>query len=214
LAASVLLIAIIAFNGNADINNSALAHNEGVNTEKEAVEEISKLEREEVDEEKNFTKNDLEPIVEVLEKEIEIAILNEVEEKSEAFENNLTTTDFMHDAQPIESEEADLSIPADLDYRRNDDNLNESEESFKKGVLKGKEKVAMPDHKLVISATAPATLEVVEGISMSDDEGYFEDDVNVAAGALLTGNNSIDLPVNSRTLAEDSDLIGILYTAM
>ena len=47
---------------------------------------------------------------------------------------------------------------------------------------------------------------------MSDDEGYFSDDVS--AGATVTGNNSIDLPVNSRSLAEDADLIGILYTAM
>ncbi len=119
----------------------------------------------------------------------------------------------MYDAQPIESVEADLSIAADLDYRRNDNNLNASEESFKKGVLKDKEKVAISDDKLVISATSTATTEVVEEFSMSDDEGYFSDDVSVA-GAIVTGNNSIDLPVNTRTLAEDSDLIGILYTAM
>ena len=118
----------------------------------------------------------------------------------------------MYDAQPIESVEADLSIAADLDYRRNDNNLNASEESFKKGVLKDKEKVAISDDKLVISATTPATTEVVEEFSISDDEGYFSDDVS--AGAIVTGNNSIDLPVNTRTLAEDSDLIGILYTAM
>ena len=214
LAASVLLIVTIAFNGNADVNNSILAQNNVVKTEDKVVEELGKLEREEVDEEKNFTKNDLEPILEVLEKEIEVSFLNEVEieEKPEAFENNLTTTDFMYDAQPIESVDADLSIAADLDYRRNDNNLNASEESFKKGVLKGKEKVAIPGDKLVISATTPATLEVVEEFSMSDDEGYFSDDVS--ASAVVTRNNSIDLPVNSRSLAEDSDLIGILYTAM
>jgi len=214
LAASVLLIVTIAFNGNTDINNSTLAQNEGVKTAEEAVEEVSKLEREEVAEEKNLQEKDLEPTKEVLEKDLEVATLNEVEieEKSETVENNLTTTDSMYDAQPAESAEADLSIAADLDYRRNDNNLNASEESFKKGVLKDKEKVAISDDKLVISATTPATTEVVEEFSMSDDEGYFSDDVS--AGAIVTGNNSIDLPVNSRSLAEDSDLIGILYTAM
>jgi len=212
LAASVLLIVTIAFNGNTDINNSTLAQNEGVKTAEEAVEEHSKLEREEVAEEKNLLEKDLEPTTEVIEKEI--AILNEVEieEKPESVQNKGITADFMYDAQPIESVEADLSIAADLDYRRNDTNLNASEESFKKGVLKDKEKVAKSDDKLVISATAPATMEAVEEFSISDDEGYFSDDVS--AGAIVTGNNSIDLPVNTRTLAEDSDLIGILYTAM
>ena len=214
LAASVLLIVTIAFNGNTDINNSTLAQNESVKTEEEAVEEVSKLEREEVAEEKNLLEKDLEPTKEVLEKDLEVATLNEVEieEKSETVENKGITKDFMYDAQPIESVEADLSIAADLDYRRNDNNLNASEESFKKGVLKDKEKVAISDDKLVISATTPATTEVVEEFSISDDEGYFSDDVS--AGAIVTGNNSIDLPVNTRTLAEDSDLIGILYTAM
>jgi len=214
LAASVLLIVTIAFNGNTDINNSTLAQNESVKTAEEAVEEVSKFEREEVAEEKNLLEKDLEPTTEVLEKEMEVATLNEVEieEKSETVENKGITKDFMYDAQPIESVEADLSIAADVDYRRNDNNLNASEESFKKGVLKDKEKVAISDDKLVISATTPATVEVVEEFSMSDDEGYFSDDVS--AGATVTGNNSIDLPVNSRSLAEDSDLIGILYTAM
>ena len=214
LAASVLLIVTIAFNGNTDINNSTLAQNEGVKTAEEAVEEVSKLEREEVAEEKNLQEKDLEPTKEVLEKDLEVATLNEVEieEKSETVENKGITKDFMYDAQPAESAEADLSIAADLDYRRNDNNLNASEESFKKGVLKDKEKVAISDDKLVISATTPATTEVVEEFSISDDEGYFSDDVS--AGAIVTGNNSIDLPVNSRSLAEDSDLIGILYTAM
>lgn len=214
LAASVLLIVTIAFNANDDINNSTLAQNNVGKTEDKVVEELGKLEREEVDEEKNFTKNDLEPILEVLEKEMEVAILNEVEieENPGTVENNLTIMDFVYDAQPVESAEADLSIAGDLDYRRDDNNLNASEESFKKGVLKDKEKVAIPDDKLVISATAPAILEVVEEFSMSDDEGYFSDDVS--AGAIVTRNNSIDLPLNSRTLAEDADLIGILYTVM
>ena len=160
LAASVLLIVTIAFNGNTDINNSTLAQNEGVKTAEEAVEEVSKLEREEVAEEKNLQEKDLEPTTEVLEKDMEVATLNEVEieEKSETVENKGTTTDFMYDAQPIESVEADLSIAADLDYRRNDNNLNASEESFKKGVLKDKEKVAISDDKLVISATTPLLL--------------------------------------------------------
>jgi hypothetical protein len=214
LAASVLLIVTISFNGNADINNSTLAQNEGVKTEEETVQKVSKLEREEVAEEMNLQENDLEPTVEVLEKEIEVAPLNEIviEEKPETVENNLTTTDFMYDAQPIESVATDLSIAADLDYRRNDNNLNESEESLKNGISKDKEKVAILDDKLVISANTPATVEVVEEFSMSDDEGYFSDDVS--AGAIVTGNNSMDLPVNSRSLAEDADLIGILYTAM
>ena len=187
LAASVLLIVTIAFNGNTDINNSTLAQNEGIKTSEEAVEEVSKLEREEVAEEKNLQEKDIEPTTEVLEKDMEVATLNEVEieEKSETVENKGTTTDFMYDAQPIESVEADLSIAADLDYRRNDNNLNASEESFKKGVLKDKEKVAISDDKLVISATTPATTEVVEEFSMSDDEGYFSDDVSsVSAGAV------------------------------
>ena len=128
-------------------------------------------------------------------------------------ENKVTTTDYMYDAQPIESVDADLSSVSDADYRRNDNNLNESEESFNNGISKDKEKGAMSDDKLVISAITPATAEVVEEFSMEDDEGYFAEDVSVA-GALVTGNNSIDLPVNTRTLAEDSDLIGILYTAM
>jgi len=216
LAASVLLIVTIAFNGNTDINNSTLAQNEGVKTEEEAVEEVSKLEREEVDEEKNLLENDLEPIVEVLEKEIEVAPLYEVEieEKPETVENNLTTTAFMYDEQPIESVAADLSSVPDADYRRNDNNINESEESFNNGISKDEEKGAIADDKLVISAVTPATIEVVEEFSIEDDEGYFSDDVSVAAGALDTGNNSVDLPVNSRTLADDADLIGILYTAM
>jgi hypothetical protein len=216
LAASVLLIVTIAFNGNTDINNSTLAQNEGVKTEEEAVEEVSKLEREEVDEEKNLLEKDFEPTVEVLEKEIEVSTLYEVEieEKSETVENNFTTTAFMYDEQPIESVDVDLSIAADLDYRGNDNNINESEESFNNGISKDEEKGAITDDKLVISAITPATIEVVEEFSIEDDEGYFSDDVSVAAGALDTGNNSIDLPVNSRTLADDADLIGILYTAM
>ena len=216
LAASVLLIVTIAFSGNADINNSTLAQNEGVKTEEETVQKVSKLEREEVAEEMNLQENDLEPIVEVLEKEIEVATLNEVviEEKPETVENNLTTTDFMYDAQPIESVATDLSIAADLDYRRNGNNLNEFEESLKNGVSKDKEKVAISDDKLVISATIPATIEIVEEISVADDEGYFTDDVNEASGGIATDGNFIDLPINSRTLAEDADLIGILYTAM
>ena len=78
LAASVLLIVTIAFNGNADINNSTLAQNEVVKAEKETLQEVSKLEREEVAEEKNLQENDLEPFVEVLHKEIEVATLNEI----------------------------------------------------------------------------------------------------------------------------------------
>ena len=216
LAASVLLIVTIAFNGNTEMNNSTLAQNEGFKTEEEAVEEHSKLEKDQANEEKNLERNDLQPTFEFIEKEIEVATLNEVEieEKPESVENKVTTTDFMYDAQPIESEDADLSsVAADADYRRNDNNLNESEESFNNGISKDKEKGAMSDDKLVISAITPATAEVVEEFSMEDDEGYFADDVSVA-GALVTGNNSIDLPVNTRTLAEDSDLIGILYTAM
>ncbi len=69
LAASVLLIVTIAFNGNTDINNSTLAQNEGVKTAEEAVEEHSKLEREEVAEEKNLLEKDLEPTTEVIEKD-------------------------------------------------------------------------------------------------------------------------------------------------
>ena len=210
LAASVLLIVTIAFNGNADINNSTLAQNEGVKTEEETVQEVSELEREEVAEEMNLQENDLEPTVEVLEKEIEVAPLNEIviEERPETVENNLTTTDFMYDGQPIES------VAADLDYLGNDNNLNEVEESFKKRSSKDKEMVTISEDKLVISAISPATAEVVEEISLTDDEGYFSDDASVSSDAIATGNNSIDLPVNSRTLAEDADLIDILYTAM
>ena len=215
LAASVLLIVTIAFNGNTEMNNSTLAQNEDFKTEEEAVEEHSKIEKDQANEEKNLEKNDLQSTFELIEKEIEVATLNEVEieEKPESVENKVTTTDFMYDAQPIESEDADLSSVSDADYRRNDNNLNESEESFNNGISKDKEKGAMSDDKLVISAITPATAEVVEEFSMEDDEGYFAEDVSVA-GALVTGNNSIDLPVNTRTLAEDSDLIGILYTAM
>ena len=214
LAACVLLIVTIAFNGDIDINNSKLAQNEDIKTGEEALEERGKLESEGVAEEKNLQEKGLEPTKEVLEKEIEVATLNEVEieEKPESVENKVTITDFKYDAQPIESAEADLSNVADLDYRRNGNNLNASEESFKKGVLKDQEKVAISDDKLVISATTQATTELVEEFSMSDDEGYFSDDVS--AGATVIGNNSIDLPVNSRSLAEDADLIGILYTAM
>lgn len=215
LAASVLLIVAIAFNGDTDMNNSILAQNEDFKTEEEAVEEVSKIEREEVDEEKSSLEKDFQPTVEALEMEIEVASLNEadIEEKPEAVENKVTTTTFIYDAQPIESVDADLSSVSDADYRRNDNNLNESEESFNNGISKDKEKGAMSDDKLVISAITPATAEVVEEFSMEDDEGYFTEDVGVA-GALVTENNSIDLPVNTRTLAEDSDLIGILYTAM
>ncbi len=215
LAASVLLIVTIAFNGNTEMNNSTLAQNEDFKTEEEAFEEHSKIEKDQANEEKNLEKNDLQSTFELIEKEIEVATLNEVEieEKPESVENKVTTTDFMYDAQPIESEDADLSSVSDADYRRNDNNLNESEESFNNGISKDKEKGAMSDDKLVISAITPATAEVVEEFSMEDDEGYFAEDVSVA-GALVTGNNSIDLPVNTRTLAEDSDLIGILYTAM
>lgn len=212
LAASVLLIVAIAFNGDTDMNNSILAQNEDFKTEEEAVEEVSKIEREE---EKSSLEKDFQPTVEALEVEIEVASLNEadIEEKPEAVENKVTTTTFIYDAQPIESVDADLSSVSDADYRRNDNNLNESEESFNNGISKDKEKGAMSDDKLVISAITPATAEVVEEFSMEDDEGYFTEDVGVA-GALVTENNSIDLPVNTRTLAEDSDLIGILYTAM
>ena len=63
---------------------------------------------------------------------------------------------------------ADLSsVAANADYRRNDNNLNESEESFKKGISKDKEKGRyMSDDKLVISAITPATAEVVEEFSI------------------------------------------------
>jgi len=213
LAASVLLIVTIAFNGNTDMNNSTLAQNEDFKTEEEAVEGVSELGREEVDEEKSSLEKDFQPTVEALEMEIEDATLNEVEieEKPESVENKVITTDFMYDAQPIESLDADLSVFSDADYRRNDSNLNESEVTFNNGISKDKEKGAMSDDKLVISAITPATAEVVEEFSMEDDEGYFTDDVGAS---FLTGDNSIDLPVNTRTLAEDSDLIGILYTAM
>ena len=216
LAASVLLIVTIGFNGNADINNSKLAQNEVVRTEQETVQTVSKLEREEVAEEKNLQENDFEPIVEVLEKEIEVATLNEfeIEDKSETFENNATTTDFMYDAQPNESVAADLSIAADLDYLGNDNNLNEVEESFKKRSSKDKEMVTISEDKLVILAISPATAEVVEEISLTEKKCQFSDDASVSSDAIATGNNSIDLPVNSRTLAEDADLIDILYTAM
>ena len=142
LAASVLLIVTIAFNGKTDMNNSKLAQNKGVKSEEETVEEHSKLDRDEANEEKNLEKNDFQPTVELIEKDIEVATLNEVEieEKPESVENKGTTADFMYDAQPIESVEADLSIAADLDYRRNDNNLHASEESFKKGVLKDQRK--------------------------------------------------------------------------
>ena len=74
--------------------------------------------------------------------------------------------------------------------------------------------IAISEDKLVISATTPATTELVEEISLTDNEGYFSDDPSVSSDAIAPGNNSIDLPVNSRTLAEDADLIDILYTAM
>ena len=213
LAASVLLIVTIAFNSNADINNSVLAQNEGVESEEETVETHSKLEIDEANEEKNLVEN-LEPVAQDLEKEI--TTLNEVaiEEKLESVENKVIAADFMYDAQPIESAESDLSIAANLDYRRNDNNLNESEESFKKGISKDKEKVATANDKLVISAITPATAEVIEEFSLEEDEVYFMDDAAVTVGAAVTGNNSIDLPMYSRTLADDTDLIGILFTAM
>ena len=213
LAASVLLIVTIAFNSNADINNSVLAQNEGVESEEETVETHSKLEIDEANEEKNLVEN-LEPVAQDLEKEI--TTLNEVaiEEKLESVENKVIAADFMYDAQPIESVESDLSIAANLDYRSNDNNLNESEESFKKGISKDKEKVATANDKLVISAITPATAEVIEEFSLEEDEVYFMDDAAVTAGAAVTGNNSIDLPMYSRTLADDTDLIGILFTAM
>ena len=217
LAASVLLIVAIGLNGNADINNSTLAQNEGVKTEEETVQKLSKLEREEVDQENNLQiEKDLEPTADILYKEIEVAASNEVviEEKPVAVENNITTTDFIYDAKPNESVAADLSIAADLDYLGNDNNLNEVEESFKKRSSKEKKMLAISEGKLVISATIPATIEIVEEISLADDEGYFSDDASASSNTIVIGNSTIELPINSRTLAEDADLIDILYTAM
>jgi hypothetical protein len=211
LAASVLLIVAIGLNGNADINNSTLAQNEGVKTEEETVQKLSKLEREEVDQENNLQiEKDLEPTADILYKEIEVAASNEVviEEKPVAVENNITSTDFMYDAKLNES------VAADLDYLGNDNNLNEVEESFKKRSSKDKKMLAISDDKLVISATIPATIEIVEEISLADDEGYFSDDASASSNTIVIGNSTIELPINSRTLAEDADLIDILYTAM
>ena len=139
-----------------------------------------------------------------------MAASNEVviEEKPVAVENNITSTDFMYDAKLNES------VAADLDYLGNDNNLNEVEESFKKRSSKDKKMLAISDDKLVISATIPATIEIVEEISLADDEGYFSDDASASSNTIVIGNSTIELPINSRTLAEDADLIDILYTAM
>ena len=86
--------------------------------------------------------------------------------------------------------------------------------NVKNGISKNKEIDAVSDDKLVISAITPAATEVIEEFSIDDDERYFTDVVIAAAGTSVSDENSMDLPLNSRTLAEDADLIGILYTAM
>ena len=95
-----------------------------------------------------------------------------------------------------------------------ENNLNTSKESFKNDISKNKEVIAVADDKLVVSVIAPPTSEVIEEFSLDDDEGYLTDVVSAAASASANGNDSMDLPLNSRTLAEDADLIEILYTAM
>ena len=211
LAASVLLIVTIAFNGNADINNSTLAQYKGFKAEKEVVEEVGKLERDEANEEKSVVEN-FEPAVENLEKEITSLYEVEMEVKPETFENKVTPATFALDV-PMENVRADLHTTSDADYFSNENNLNTSEESFKNGISKNKEMDAVSDDKLVISAITPTTTEVIEEFRLDDDERYFTDVVSAAVTS-VPEENSMDLPLNSRTLAEDADLIGILYTAM
>lgn len=214
LAASVLLIVTIGFKGNADINNSTLAQNEEVKTEEQTIKEVIELDKKEIEVENILLEDDLEAPNAVLQKEV--ATLNEVEieEKSETAENKLTTTAFMYDAQPLESVASDLTWSENDQEMDNRTTSNESKDTFRKETSKNKGFEKKRDDKLVISATAPATLEVVEEISVADDEGYFTDDVSEASGGAAIDGNFIDLPLNSRTLAEDADLIGILYTAM
>ena len=172
LAASVLLIVTITFNGNADVNNSKLSQYEDFKAEEQVFEEVGELERGEVNEEKILVEN------------LEITV----------------------------HETAEMHTTSDADYFSNENNLNTSEESLKNGISKNRE-IAVSEDKLVISEITPVTAEVIEEVSSDDEGGYFADVVS-AAGASVPVNNSMDLPLNSRTLAQDADLIGILYTAM
>lgn len=210
LAASVLLIVTIAFNGNVDINNSKLSQYEDVKAEEEVVEEVGKLERDVANEEKSLVEN----LESDLENEVTTLYEVEIEEKFETSENKGTQATVTYDLQPMENVDADLPKTSDADYLRNENNLNTSKESFKNDISKNKEVTAVADDKLVVSVIAPTTSEVIEEFSLDDDEGYFTDIVSAAAGASANGNDSMDLPLNSRTLAEDADLIEILYTAM
>ena len=132
---------------------------------------------------------------EVVEEVVERGEANEEKSLGENLERTMHETDEMH-----------------ADYFSNENNLNTSEESLKNGVSKNKE-IAVSEDKLVVSVIKPVTVEVIEEVSPDDDEGYFAD-VFSAAGTSVPDNNSMDLPLNSRTLAQDADLIGILYTAM
>ena len=209
LAASVLLIVTIAFNGNVDVNNSKLSQYEDVKADEEVVEEVGKLERDEANEEKSLMEN----LESDLENEVTTLYEVEIEEKFETSENKGTQATVTYDLQPMEYVDADLHTTSDADYLRNENNLNTSKESFKNDISKNKEVIAVADDKLVVSVIAPPTSEVIEEFSLDDDEGYLTD-VSAAAGASANGNDSMDLPLNSRTLAEDADLIEILYTAM
>jgi len=225
LAASVLLVITIAFNGNNDLNNPTLAQNEEVKTEEETVKEVKELERKEVEAEKSFVEDAFEAPKDVLEKEVELDKLDEIESEEvtdDVATNASMTALFMYDAQPTENVASDLSVAAatdqELDNRRDMNNSNESEGYIKKESSKDKGVVTVSDDKLVISATTIATSEIAEEINDVDVADYFaEDETTITAtGSVAPGmvGNSVDLPVASRTLAEDSDLIGILYTAM
>ena len=172
LAASVLLIVTITFNGNADVNNSKLSQYEDFKAEEQVFEEVGELERGEANEEKSLVEN------------LELTVHETVE----------------------------MYTTSDADYFSNENNFNTSEESLKNGISKNRE-IAVSEDKLVISEITPVTTEVIEKVSSDDAEGYFADVVS-AAGTSVPVNNSMDLPLNSRTLAQDADLIGILYTAM
>jgi len=218
LAASVLLVLTIVFNGENNLNNSTLAQNDELKTEEEA---INELEKKELDVEKTLLEDEIEAPHDVLEKEVEIDGLTEVEEEMEPVVNVTSVggvNGFTFDAQPMEDNDnnQDLTtIDQELDNRSNNSSVKDAEGYYRKENAKADNSIMAEDEKLVISATTLATSEIAEEVAIAEAD-YFADDVTVATGTVTAPgvSSNMDLPVNSRTLAEDADLIGILYTAM
>ena len=193
LAASVLLVVTVLLNSNNDLNNVELAQVEEVILEDKLIEPSKEIEQPE---------------------EVEMIVENEREEDSkDVAEKGVSSESFvvnMADEHNNELPGTGEALDNDLDMNKSNNQYFSRKELEKSETFEEEELVSEEANLVITSSTEPTVttveMDVLSNVSISETSG--------SSGKLSAKSKKDDLPKNSRSLAEDSDLIGILYTAM